>query len=42
MEGHAAMPDSKNFGRMREIIIKIIEDHIAEAAAEHDTEGNEN
>src|ERR1700678_1784322 len=39
VKGHAAFPDFENLDRMGEIILRIVEQHIAEPAADNDPKG---
>ena len=38
MEGHAAAPDLEDFERAREVIARVVEQHVAEPAADDDAE----
>ncbi len=39
MERHAAMPERQDLERMVQIVARLVEQHIAEPAAQHDAEG---
>ena len=41
MEGHAALPDGEDLERMRSVIARLVKQHVAEAAAEDDSEHHE-
>ncbi len=38
VEGHAAFPDLQDFNGMREVIARLVEEHVAEPAAKDDAE----
>jgi hypothetical protein len=38
VEGHAAVPDLKDLERVGEVVVRLVEEHVAEPSAEHDAE----
>ena len=39
VKGHSAFPDFENLDRMGEVILRVVEQHIAEPAADDDPKG---